>query len=254
MFRAIKRLFIWMGLMAEKATETDAINQAVVERGIRDSKAKADKAHYANGQLAGQIALLRDQIKRQQRQKEELQSLLQAAAAANDEANGSHYAEELATLESDLGDNVSQADNLEALYKQNTEIIAESLREIQRFQREFESVKAKVAIGRSLESLAGMMKSSITELQGMMGGELGQSMQQLRQSAASGEGQMRATLDLAKEMGSGISRQQEARKMRGAALFQEYKKKMGMVQPDAAVAAPAQAAPAQPDRQKIAEK
>jgi hypothetical protein len=39
MFRAIKRLFIWMGLMAEKATETDAINQAVVERGIRDSKA-----------------------------------------------------------------------------------------------------------------------------------------------------------------------------------------------------------------------
>ena len=58
MFRAIKRLFIWMGLMAEKATETDAINQAVVERGIRDSKAKADKAHYANGQLAGQIALL----------------------------------------------------------------------------------------------------------------------------------------------------------------------------------------------------
>ena len=37
MFRAIKRLFIWMGLMAEKATETDAINQAVVERGIRES-------------------------------------------------------------------------------------------------------------------------------------------------------------------------------------------------------------------------
>jgi hypothetical protein len=254
MFRAIKRLFIWMGLMAEKATETDAINQAVVERGIRDSKAKADKAHYANGQLAGQIALLRDQIKRQQRQKEELQSLLQAAAAANDEGNGSHYAEELATLESDLADNVSQADNLEALYKQNTEIIAESLREIQRFQREFESVKAKVAIGRSLESLAGMMKSSITELQGMMGGELGQSMQQLRQSAASGEGQMRATLDLAKEMGSGISRQQEARKMRGAALFQEYKKKMGMVQPEAAVATSAQPAPAQPERQKIAEK
>ena len=47
MFRAIKRLFIWMGLMAEKATETDAINQAVVERGIRDSKAKADKEKKA---------------------------------------------------------------------------------------------------------------------------------------------------------------------------------------------------------------
>jgi hypothetical protein len=80
MFRAIKRVFIWLGLMAERATETDAINQAVVERGIRDSKVKADKAHYANGQLAGQIALLKDQIKRQERQRDDLQGMLQAAA------------------------------------------------------------------------------------------------------------------------------------------------------------------------------
>ena len=251
MFRAFKRIFIWFGLMAEQATETDAINQAVVERGIRDSKAKADKAHYANGQLAGQVALLKDQLKRQERQREDLQGMLQAAAAANDEANGAHYAEELATMESDINENKAQLDSLEQLYKQNTEIIAQSLREIQKFQREFEAVKAKVAIGRSLEGLAGMMKSSITELQGMVGGELGQSMQQLRQSAASGEGQMRATLDLAKEMGSGISRQQEMRKARGAMLFQEYKKKMGMVQSEAA-APQTGAAPA--ERQKIAEK
>jgi len=251
MFRAIKRLFIWMGLMAEKATENDAINQAVVERGIRDAKAKADKAHYANGQLAGQIALLKDQIKRQDRQREDLQGMLQAAAAANDEANGAHYAEELATLESDLNENKSQLQSLEQLYQQNTEIIAQSLREIQKFQREFEAVKAKVAIGRSLENLSGMMKSSINELQGMMGGEMGQSMQQLRQSAASGEGQMRATLDLAKAMGSDISRQQEMRKTRGAVLFQEYKKKMGMVQSEAAP--PAATPEKQPERQKIAE-
>src|SRR2546429_9224497 len=85
MFRAIKRLFIWMGLMAEKATETDAINQAVVERGIRDSKAKADKAHYANGQLAGQIALLRDQIKRQERQRVEMQTLSRPPRGATTE-------------------------------------------------------------------------------------------------------------------------------------------------------------------------
>ena len=254
MFRAIKRVFIWLGLMAEQATETDAINQAVVERGIRDSKAKADKAHYANGQLAGQIALLKDQIKRQERQRDDLQGMLQAAAAANDEANGAHYAEELATAEQDLAENKSQADSLEQLYQQNTQIIAQSLREIQKFQREFESVKAKVAIGRSLEGLAGMMKSSINELQGMMGGELGQSMQQLRQSAAGGEGQMRATLDLAKEMGSGISRLQEMRKARGSQLFQEYKKKMGMVQPDVAAAAPGAAAAIKPpEKQKIAE-
>jgi hypothetical protein len=77
-------------------------------------------------------------------------------------------------------------------------------------------------------------------------------MQQLRQSAASGEGQMRATLDLAKEMGSGVARQQEARKLRGAALFQEYKQKMGMVQPQATAATAANAP--QPERQKIPEK
>lgn len=251
MFRAIKRVFIWLGLIAEKATETDAINQAVVERGIRDAKAKADKAHYANGQLAGQVALLRDQVKRQERQRDDMQGMLQAAAAANDEANGAHYAEELATIEAELKENKAQLDSLEQLYQQNTGIIAQSLREIQKFQRDFEAVKARVAIGRSLENLAGMMKSSITELQGMMGGEMGQSMQQLRQSAAAGEGQMRATLDLAKEMGSGIQRQQEMRKARGAMLFQEYKKKMGMVQNEAT---PAQPAAAPPERQKIAEK
>src|SRR5688572_72237 len=101
-FRAFKRVFIWLGLAAEQATETDAINEAVVERGIRDAKAKAEKAHYANGQLAGQIALLKDQVKRQDRQRAELQGLLQAAAAANDEGNGSHFAEELAAVENEI--------------------------------------------------------------------------------------------------------------------------------------------------------
>lgn len=248
MFRAFKRLFIWLGLVAEKATETDAINEAVVERGIRDAKAKAEKAHYANGQLAGQIALLKDQLKRQERQKAELQGLLQTAAASNDEANGAHFAEELAGLEGDISENKAQLESLEGLYKQNTEIVANSIREIQKFQREFETVKARVAVGRSLENLAGLMRGSITELQGMMGGEMGASMQQLRQSAAGGEGQMRATMDLAKEMGSNIQRQQEMRKARGAALFKEYQKKMGMVQPGAE-----SSSTPPPERQKIAE-
>lgn len=248
-FRAIKRLFIWLGLAAEKATETDAINEAVVERGIRDARAKADKAHYANGQLAGQIALLRDQLKRQERQRAELEGMLRACVAANDEANGSHYAEQLASIDADANDNRAQLSNLEQLYEQNTKIIAQSLREIQKFQADFEQVKVKVAIGRSLENLSTLMKGSISELQGMMGGELGQSMQQLRKSAASGEGHMRATLDLAKEMGSGVQREQEMRKARGALLFQEYKKKLQTTQD---VAAPAPAANPEP-RQKIAE-
>jgi hypothetical protein len=249
MFRALKRIFVWLGLAAEKATENDAINAAVVERGIRDSKAKADKAHYANGQLASQIALQRDQMKRQERQRQEIQGLLQAAAASNDESNGAHYAEELATIEQDIAENQEQLQNLETLYKQNTEIIANSLREIQRFQREFEQTKVRVSVSKNLEQLAGLMKGSMTELEGMVGGEVSQSMQQLRESAARGEGQMRATVDLAKEVGSGIQRQQDVRKARGKMLFDEYKKKMGMVQPEAAATA---ATPA-PERQKIAE-
>ncbi|HET6407426.1 MAG TPA: hypothetical protein VFG14_06060 [Chthoniobacteraceae bacterium] len=249
MFRAIKRLFIWLGLAAEKATETDAINAAVVERGIRDSKARADKAGYANGQLAAQSALLKEQLKKQTRQKEELEGLLRAAAAANDEENGSHYAEELAQIEADVADNKAQVDNLESLYKQNTEIIAQSLREVQRFEREFQQTKARVAVSRQLEGLSTLMKSSVSELEGMLGGETAQSMQQLRESAASGEGQMRATMDLAREVGSGIARQQEMRKARGKMLFDQYKQKMTMVQPETQ----AQAQPAPAERQKIAE-
>jgi phage shock protein A len=250
MFRALKRIFIYLGIIAEQATENDAINAAVVERGIRDSKTRADKAAYANGQLASQSALLKDQVKKQQRQKQELEALLRAAAAAGDEDNGAHYAEELAQIEQDIADNTEQLNNLEALYKQNTDIIATSIKEIQKFEREFEQTKARVAVSKQLESLSGLMKSSVSELQGVLGGETAQSMQQLRESAARGEGQMRATMDIAKEVGSGIARQQEMKKARGKMLFDQYKQKMGMVQPEAAAATPE--APA-PERQKIAE-
>jgi putative sterol carrier protein len=197
--------------------------------------------------------MLKEQLRRQERQRDELQGLVQAAIAANDEANGAHYAEQLAELEQDVEDNKRQLQGLEELYQQNTQIIAQSLREIQKFQRDFEQVKARVAVGRSLENLATLMKGSITELQGMMGGEIGQSLDQLRQSAAAGEGQMRATLDLAKEMGSNVQRQQDMRRARGNLLFQEYKKKMGMVQPEASSSTAAPQTPP-PERQKIAEK
>lgn len=252
MFKAIKRLFVALGLWAEKATETDAINQAQVEAGIRDSKSKAEKANYANGQLAGQISLLRDQCKRQEMKAAETRSLLQASVAASDDANGAAYAEELSNLEAELADNQGQLKALQETYAQNVQIIANSIREIQKFQREFEAVKAKVAMGKSMANLAQMMQSSITELQGM-GGEMGKSMDQLRQSAASGMGQMTATMDLAKAMGSDIARQQEARKIRGTMLLQQYKQKMGMVNTEATATPAAAPAAKQAERQKIAE-
>src|ERR1043165_10307714 len=133
MWKSIKRLLIFLNLMAEKATETDAINEAQIEAGIRAQRDKAGKAHYANGQLAGQIGLVKDQVRRQTMKCDEVRSLLQAAANANDEANGAQYAEELATLEQELNENQNQLKMLQETYAQNTEIIASSLREIQKF-------------------------------------------------------------------------------------------------------------------------
>jgi hypothetical protein len=231
--RALHRLLIWLGLTAEKATETDAINEAVVERGIRDSRAKADKAHQANGQIAAQISLLTGQYKLQEGKRDDMQSLLQAAARANDSVNGASYADQLATIEEGLNQSHEQIATLTSLYNQNTQIIANSLRAIQQSTIEFENLKAKVQVSRSLEQLSGLMKGSITELQGMVGTQMNQSMDQLRQSAASGEGQMRATLDLAKAMGSDVRLQQDARAARGAQLFQEYQQKMGLAPPAA---------------------
>jgi phage shock protein A len=228
MWKALKRLLIAIGIMAEDLTNTDGINQAVVERGIRDSKERASKASEDNGKLAGSISLLKEQLKKEGRQKEELQGLLSYAASVNDEANGANYAEQLANLEETIKDNQEQYDNLELMYKQNTQIIAESIRQIQKFQAEFSQLKIKVSMSRSMEGLATMMKSSITELQGMVGGEMSESMEKLRQSAANGEGQIRATMDLAKEMGSNIRNQQEARKAKGAMLFKEYQNKIGI--------------------------
>ena len=225
MWKSLKRLLIYLNLMAEKATETDAINEAQVEAGIRAQKEKAGKANYANGQLAGQVALLKDQIRRQEQKKAELTSLLQAAANANDEANGAQYAEELANLESDIKDNTNQLQVIEETYKQNVEIIANSLREIQKFQRDFERVKTQVAIGKNMQNLSGLMQSSIQELQGM-GGEM------------------------SKSMGSDIQRQQDARKLRGKALFDQFKQKSAAGVNESAPA-PKQSDPPAPERQKI---
>src|SRR5208337_4362095 len=141
MWKSIKRLLIYLNLMAEKSTETDAINEAQIEAGIRAQKDKAGKAHYANGQLAGQVALLKDQVRRQSAKADEVRSLLQAAANANDEANGAQYAEELAAVEQELSENQTQLKMLQDTYAQNTEVIANSLREIQKFQRDFERLK-----------------------------------------------------------------------------------------------------------------
>lgn len=247
--KAFQRLFLKWGLMIEKASETDAINEAIVEKNIRDSKERAGKANYANGQLKSQIILLQEQIKGEERKKFELASLVEISVKQNDEANGSIYAEQLSDLEADLATNNEQLKSLNDAYKQNTEIIAESIRQCRKMEQDFVALRARVKVSRNMEQLANMMKASIVELQGMAGGEASDAMQRMREAAAQGQGQVGATMDLAKEMGANIKMQQEARKARGKALFAEYKAKAAATV-QTPETAPTQAAPA--ERQKIA--
>lgn len=151
--------------------------------------------------------------------------MLDISAKQADEANGSIYAEQLADLDNDISTNKAQLTSLNESYEQNTQIIAESMRQIRKMEGDFVALRARVKVSRNMESLAGMMKSSISELQGMVGGEASEAMQRMREAAAQGQGQVSATIDLAKEMGASIKMQQEARKARGKALFQEYQQK-----------------------------
>ena len=247
-FTAIKRFFIYLGLMAEKASETDAINQAVVERGIRDQKAKADKAVFANGQLNANLLSLKEQVRIQENKERELKYMLDHYAKVNDDVNGATCAEELSNLQNDLNVNRQQLEQVQQLYQSNTDIIAESLRQLQKFQRDFEQTKTQVAISRQMSGVAELLKASITELNGSLGGEMSSAMERMRSAATQGQGQVNATMDVAKAMGATFKANQEARKAKGAALFAEYKARaMGSVQ---APVADAQAAA--PEKQKVA--
>jgi hypothetical protein len=251
LFSSIARLFsrvgTALGLWIDKSTETAEFDEAIIESEIRNQKVKADKAHYANGQLQSQIMLLKDQVKRQEQKLEQNKFLLDGAIKANDEANGAVYAEELANLEADLTENKQQLTSLQQAYEQNTQIIAESIRQIQKFQRDFEALKVKRRISDNMKNLAQLMKASVTELNGMVGGEASSAMERMRTASVQGQGQITATLDLAKEMGSNIRMQQDARKARGKALFEQYKSKANQ-----SVQAPIKETEAQPEKQKIA--
>ena len=234
MFRAIKRLFISLGLMAEKATETDAINAAVVERGIRDRKPALTKRPKPTASSRRKAPCSKSSSKNRSARNRKCKVCCRqrrrrtTKKTARITPKSSRRSSRTSRTKRAVGKSRKGFTN------KTQRSSRRALREIQKFERDFAQTKARVAVSRQLESLAGLMKSSVSELQGMLGGEMGQSMQQLRESAAKGEGQMRATMDMTRELGSGIARQQEMRKARGKHLFDEYKKKMGMVQPEAA--------------------
>ena len=255
MFNAIKRLFIYLGLMAEKATETQAIDEAQVERSIRDQRAKAAAASKANGDLKAQAILLKQTIRDQTNETNRLTGMLQIAAQQNDTENGATYAEQLDTLQQELDTNKERLNQLDAIYEQNNQIIATSLKEIERVQRDFIALKARVKVSQNMVHLSELIKSSIGELQGMT--DTGQAMQRMKERAAQGEGQMTATMDLAKTMGATTLNTQAAKNARGRALFEQFKAKNNLTNPEVPQTQTQTQAPetpqTQPARQPITE-
>lgn len=244
MFKAIKRLFVYLGLLVEKATENQAIDEAQIERGIRDQRAKADAANTANGQMKTQVILLKEQIRAEERQIAEYTSQLKIAAQTNDEQNGAHFAELLDNVQQEMGRNKEQLAQYEIVYSNNVQIIASSLREIERYQREFEMLRSRAKASEAQRGLADLVKNSLQELQGMS--DIGQAMFRMKERAAAGEGQMAATIDLANAMGRNISSDQAARSARGRALFEQFKARGSITNPEVAEAKPV-------ERQKVSE-
>lgn len=254
-FTAIKRIFIRLGLWAEKATETVEFNIAVIERGIRNAKQRAEETLTANGKIKGTVALLKDQIAKQERRKQELLAMLEVAAKKNDEVNGAHFAEQLADLDTDLKDNNDQLTAMLAAADQNTEIMAETHRQIRKYEADFNRYKAKVAMSSQMVAMNEMLKSANETLSGVFGGELGRAMDGLKQASVEGQGQIEATRDLSKKLGNDISYKTAERQARGQALFAEFKAKMQQGQDPQVVAAAAPAAtvaaPVKAEKQRV---
>jgi hypothetical protein len=247
MFRALKRLFVALGFWAESATETQAIDEAVIQSGIRDQQAKAAAANKANGDLQTSIILLRNQIHEEEVRAAGLTAQLQLAAEQNNESEGAALAEQLDVLNHEIQTNKEQLVSLDAVYQQNLEIIANALREVQTLQQQFVALRAQVKSSQSLKGLAENLQNSISQLQGMS--EAGQAIQRMKERAASGQGHFKATIDLASKMGANVASSQEQRASRGKALFAQFKAKGTLTNSEATPEPEAKPA----ERQKISE-
>lgn len=221
MFKSIKRLFSALGFWAETATETQAIDEAVIQKDIRNQQTKAAAANKANGDLQTSIILLRNQIHEEEVRAAGITAQLRLAVEQDNEAQGASLAEQLDAVNSEMATNKQQLTTLDQVYHQNLEIIASSLREVQNMQQQFVALRARVKSSQSLKGLAENIQNSISQLQGMS--EAGQAIQRMKERAASGQGQFQATIDLASKMGSSVALDQQQRLARGKALFAQFK-------------------------------
>lgn len=248
----LKRILIAIGFWAEEATHTAAIDEANIQADIKRQNDNALKANKDNGDLQTTIILLKQQIRNGEAEAASLLQQLKEAAEVNDENRGADLAERLDRSNSDLELNKEQLATLENLYQQNLDIIANSLRETERLQREFKTLQAQNKNSAMLEQRAQQIQNSIAQLRQMS--DTGQALDRMRERAAKGQGQFNATMDLAKKMGADIAQSQKEKNARGRALFEQFKAKGTLTNPEVEPAVPAPTAETKPvERQKIAQ-
>jgi len=246
----LKRILIAIGFWADEATHTAAIDEANIQADIKRQNDNALKANKDNGDLQTTIILLKQQIHNGEINAQTLTQQLKEAAASNDEARGADLAERLDRANSELQINTEQMTTLEGLYQQNLDVIANSLRETERLQAEFKTLQAQNKNSKMLEQRAEQIQNSIAQLRQMT--DTGQALERMRERAAKGQGRFTATMDLAKKMGANIAQSQNERSARGRALFEQFKAKGTLTNPE--VASAATAAESKPaERQKISE-
>lgn len=253
MANPFKNLWTWFWNSFLSSTQTQAIDQARFESNMRMRKQRIATAINANASIKTTMTQQADQISRQKRELADWQAALDDAIRRNDEVNGPVYANSIAKVSSEISDNEMQMQTLSDGYKENTKLIAEQTRQIQKDLQDYEQLKAKVAISATLEAAANDLMGSLQVFQGI-GSESAEVLERMRTRALAGQSKMAAVKDIATALGSTVDAKMAKEAAIGRSLWETAKAKAASDKSAAAVA-PAPTASTNnnnnDDRQKI---
>lgn len=224
MANPFKNLWVWFWNSFLTSTQTQAIDQARFETNMRTRKERIATAINANAKIKTTMTQQADQISRQKRELAEWQAALDDAIRRNDEVNGPTYANAIAKLTSEISENELQLQTLSDGYKENTKLIAEQTRQIQKDLQEYEQLKAKVAISQTLEAAANDLMGSLQSFQGI-GSESAEVLDRIRTRALAGQSKMAAVKDIASALGSSVDARIAKEAAVGRSLWETAKAK-----------------------------
>jgi phage shock protein A len=247
MANPFKNLWTWFWNSFLTSTETQAIDQARFETNMRKRKERIGVAINANASIKTTMTQQADQISRQKRELAEWQAALDDAIRRNDEVNGPSYANSIAKLTNEIADNELQMQTLSDGYKENTKLIAEQTKQIQKDLQDYTQLKAKVAISATLEAAANDLMGSLQSFQGI-GSESAEVLERMRTRALAGQSKMAAVKDVAAALGSSADARMAKENAIGRSLWETAKAKAASEKSPTTVNTPPQGGD---DRQKI---